>query len=103
LVCMDQPKHGGLFDPHEDAVRESRNGPYAVGLARETFVTEEFPRAEHGRKNRFLALVRQDRGLQLALLDVINRVDGIALGEDDLVLANPDNGSPIARLGEERR
>jgi hypothetical protein len=57
LVCMDQPKHGGLFDPHEDAVRESGNGPHAVRLARETFVTEEFTGTERGRKNRFLALI----------------------------------------------
>jgi hypothetical protein len=50
--------------------------------------------------DRFLALLGNDGDFRLAFLDVEDRVGGIALRENDLVLAEPVNAAPLADLGE---
>jgi hypothetical protein len=45
-------------------------------------------------------LLGNDGDLRLAFLDVEDRVGGIALRENDLVLAEPINAAALADLGE---
>jgi len=45
-------------------------------------------------------LLRNDGDLHLAFLDIEDRIGGISLGKDDLLLAVRTNAPALANLGE---
>jgi hypothetical protein len=47
-------------------------------------------------------MLRNDGELNLAFLDIENRIRWISLGKDDLVLAVLTNAPALANLGEKR-
>jgi len=58
-------------------------------------------RHRHGRcDDGFIALFRNDCDLRLAFLDVENRIRGISLGKDNLVLTVLTNAPVLANLSE---
>jgi hypothetical protein len=98
-LAMDHIDDGCPFQPHDDGVRHGRDRRDALRLPGQTSLAEEFIRSEK-RDDRFLALLGNDGDLRLAFLDIEDRVGGIALREDDLVLAEPINAAALADLGE---
>ena len=98
-LAMDDVDDGRFFQPHDDAVRHRPDRRDALRLTGQASLAEEFIRSENG-DDRFLALLGNDGDLRLAFLDVEDRVGGIALRENDLVLAEPINAAALADLGE---
>jgi len=72
-----------------------------VPLSGQTSLTEEFVRTKDCNDS-FLALLRNDGELHLAILEVEDRIGGISLGEDDLRVRVRMNAPTLADLGEKR-
>jgi hypothetical protein len=62
--------------------------------------TEELVRTQNC-DDGFLALLRNDGDLHLAFLDIEDRIRGVSLGKDDLLLAVLTNAPALANLGED--
>jgi hypothetical protein len=66
---MDHTENGGLFKAYDDRRCHCHRGRHALGLARETsFAKKDVPRENCD--NRFLALLRDDGELYLAVLNI---------------------------------
>ena len=55
----------------------------------------------HYPDNRFLALFRDNENLDPSLLNLENRIGGVSLRENTLILCKPQYGFALANLGEE--
>jgi len=75
---MDHADDGSLVQAHDNAVDQSRNGRYALRLAGKAGFTEEFVRIKNCDDGLF-TLLRNDSDLDLALLDIEERIRGGAL------------------------
>ena len=73
----------------------------ALRLSGKASFTEEFVRPKNC-DDGFLALLRNDGDLHLALLDVEDLIRRVSLRKDDLVLAVRTNAAALADLGEKR-
>ena len=98
---MDHADDGGFFQPHDDGLRQRRDRRYAQHLPGKTSFSEELVRTKNC-DDGFLALLRNDGDLRLAFLDVEDRIRGISLRKDDLLLAVRMNAPALANLSEKR-
>jgi hypothetical protein len=96
---MDHSDNGSLVQPHDGGFDHRGNGRYALRLTGKAGFTEEFVRINYGDDGLF-ALLGNDSDLDLALLDVEDRICRVALGEYNLILAVSRNASALADLGE---
>ena len=98
---MEHAENHRFFQSHDDGVRHRRGCRYAQRLPGQTTFTKEFGRSKNP-DDGFLALLRNDGDLHLALLDVEDRIRRVSLGKDDLVLAVLTNAPTLANLGKKR-
>jgi hypothetical protein len=96
---MDHPDNGSLIHAHNNGLDHGSDGRYALRLASKAGFTEELVRIEYG-DDSFLSLLGYDSDLDLASLDVEDRICRITLREYDLILAVRRNASAFADLGE---
>src|SRR5450631_576241 len=96
---MDHPDDSGFFQPHDDRLRQRRDRRYSPRLAGKTSFAEEFVRSMNC-DNCFLALLRNDGELHLAVLEEEDRIRRVSLRKDDLVTAVRTNAPALADLGE---
>jgi len=90
-----------FLQSHDDGIRHRRDRRYALRLPGQTPFTEEVIRSKKC-DDGFLALFRNDGDLHLAFLDIEDRIRGISLGKDDLLLAVLTDAVALANLGEKR-
>jgi hypothetical protein len=89
-----------LLDPHDLAFRQRRCAGDAPGLSGQASFAAKLILAEDG-DDRFLAASGSDRDLDLALLNVKNRIRDGSLREDFLVLPVLGNRASFTNIGEE--
>src|ERR1041384_4588614 len=99
-LTMNHIDDRGLLQSHYDTIRHGCDGGDALQLPRKASFAEESTRSEN-RNDRFLALLGNDGHLRLAFLHVEDRVGGIALGENDLVLVEPLDAAALSDFGDE--
>ena len=75
---MDHAENGGFLQPHDDGFHDRRGRCYPVLLSGQTSFSEEFVRTKDCNDG-FLALLRNDGELHLAILEVKDRIGGIFL------------------------
>ena len=97
---MEHANHGLLLKPHDLAVRHRRRRRDALLLPGQASFAAKFVRSKNC-DNSFFALLGKDGDLDLALLNVKNRIRDIPLREDRLILAICGNGSPAVNCGQE--
>ena len=85
----------------DDRVHHRHGRCYPLHLPGQTSFTEEIIRTQNC-DDGFLALFRNDGDLHLAFLDIEDRIRGISLGKDNLLLAVLTNAVALANLGEKR-
>ena len=98
---MDHADNRRFLQSHDDGVRQRRDRRYPLHLPGQTSFTEELVRTQNC-DDGFLTLLRNDGDLHLAFLDIEDRIRGISLGKDDLLLAVLTNAPALANLGEKR-
>ena len=98
---MDHAENSRFFQAHDDGVRHRRDRRYAPRLPGKTSFTEEIIRSKHC-DDGFLALLRNDGDLRLALLNIEDRVANLPLRKDDLAFAVLGEASAVADTGEKR-
>jgi hypothetical protein len=74
-LLLNHADNSRFFQAHDDGVRHRRERRYAPRLPGKTSFTEEIIRSKHC-DDGFLALLRNDGDLQLASLDVEDRIRG---------------------------
>jgi hypothetical protein len=93
-LLLKQLDHRGPSDANDRRLGHRRRGRGANRLAGETGFAKEIAGLEHGHDRGSPAL-RNHRQLDLALLEVVDGVRRIALGEDDLLPpVRADRASP---------
>jgi hypothetical protein len=75
---MNHAKNSHFFQPHDNGVRQSRDRRHAPCLPGQTTFAKEFVRSKNC-DDCFLALLRNDGDLHLALLDVEDRIRKVSL------------------------
>ena len=75
---MDDIDNSRLFQSHDHGFRHGRGRRYALGLPGEASFTDEFVRPKNC-DDGFPALLRNDRELRLAFLDVEDRIARVPL------------------------
>src|ERR1700731_975293 len=75
---MDHAENSRFFQPHDDGVRHRRDRRYAPRLPGKTSFTDELVRSKNC-DDCFLALLRNVGYLDLASLDVEDRIRGVSL------------------------
>src|SRR5665213_2549424 len=98
-LCMQDADHLGLVYPHDFAFDHGPRRRQAQRLADQAALAEELARPDEG-NHRFLALLRRDYDLDLALLDVEDGVGRACLREDDLFPAIEGDGTAVIHSGE---
>ena len=96
---VNHAHHGRLVEMHDYAVAHGGGARYALRLAGKTCLAEEFVRIKNGDDGLF-ALLGNDSDLDLALLNVEDRICGVALSEYGLILAVFGNAAALADFGE---
>ena len=81
----------------DDGFRNSHGRCYPPRLPGQTSFSEEIVRTKNC-DDGFIALFQNDCDLRLAFLDVENRIRGISLGKDNLVLTVLTNAPVLANL-----
>ena len=101
-LCANGREHGALRDGSDQAVfhRVAGDGPQLHPF--KTPFAEELPFAENP-DDGFLAVLGQNRDLDLALLDEEDRVGGLTLAEDLLVFGISLDGLARAGLGQKKQ
>src|SRR4051812_24696996 len=89
-VIMKVLDYDILLDAKNLAIGHGRRGGDALTLSGEAPLPTELVRAQYG-DDRFPALTRDDRDLDLAGLDVKDRIGRVALIVDDIVLRMLDD------------
>src|SRR5690349_23271072 len=97
-LVMEHADEGFLFNPHDLAFADGCCRCDAPRLSGQTCLADEFVFSKNC-DDGFLALLGDDRDLDLASLDVKNRIGGIALAEERFALAISRGGSSTADLG----
>src|SRR5580692_2581412 len=98
---MKSGHHRGFLQPHNRGVRQSGSRGHTLQLGRQAAFTEEVACAEYCDDGLFAGL-RHDGNLDLAFLDMKDRVGRIALRENDFTLLEIREGASPAVLGEKR-
>jgi hypothetical protein len=98
---MDHADNRRFLQSHDDGVRHGRDRRYALHLPHQTSFTKEIIRSKKC-DDGFLALFRNDGDLNFAFLDVEDRIRGVSLGKDDLLLGVLTNAAALTNLGEKR-
>ena len=75
---MDHAENSGFFQPHDVGFRDGRGRCYPLLLSGQTSFYEEFVRTKDCNDG-FLALLRNDGDLHLAVLEVEDRIRGVSL------------------------
>ena len=99
-LLMDHADNRRFLQSHDDGVRHRCDRRYAPRLPGQTSFTEEVVRTKKC-DDGFLALLRNDSDLHLAVLEEEDRIRRVSLGKDGLVLAVRTNAPALADLGEE--
>ena len=85
--------------PDDRGIRKGGGGGHAPLLAREATLAEKVGRSQDS-DDRFFAVLGNDGELDFALLNVKERIGGIALGENRLILTVGGDDSSFADLGQ---
>jgi len=98
-LLVDYPRHNRLFDAHDNGFRQGCGRRQAARLPGKAFFAKEFVRSKDP-EDGFLAILRNNRGLHLAFLDVEDLIGRVSLRKDDLVLGVLAYRPALAYFGE---
>ena len=98
-LLLNNADHRGFLDPRDRALRNGRGRRQPQRLPDQASLSEKVPRSEHSDDGLF-SLPGSHQNLDLAALDVKNRIGRLALRKDNRVLFIMRNGSIAIEGGE---